>query len=156
MEHGGLFHLMNIWDFQTRLTRRLLAWSALSVLFATLTFFSADLFLRGLCIQFFVWGVIDGAIAIFGEKFSAKKNLRIQESASTENEAKESRWLSRILWINTGLDVLYILGGVWLIQSWGAESPLWRGHGAGIVVQGGFLFLFDLFHAVALRNLRIS
>lgn len=147
---------MNIWDFQTRLTRRLLFWSVFSVVFSTLTIFSADLFVRGLAIQCFAWGVIDGAIAIFGEHASAKKRSRVQESASAENEAKESRWLSRILWINSGLDVLYILGGVWLMQTWGAESPLWRGHGAGIVAQGGFLFLFDLFHAVSLRSVRIS
>jgi len=125
---------MTIWDFSKRLTRRLLIWSALSVLFSVLTFFSADLFLRGLCIQFFAWGVIDGAIAIFGEKFSAKKKLKMQDSASTENEAKESRWLSHVLWVNTGLDVLYILGGVWLMGAWGAESLLWKGHGAGVVI----------------------
>ena len=144
---------MTIWDFSKRLTRRLLVWSALSVLFSALTFFSADLFLRGLCIQFFVWGVIDGAIAIFGEKFSANKKLRVQGSSSAEDEAKESRWLSRVLWVNACLDVFYVLGGIWLMQSWGAESQLWRGHGVGIIIQGGFLFFFDLIHALSLRNL---
>ena len=147
---------MTIWDFQTRLTRRLFVWSALSVAFSTLTIFSADNFLRGLAIQCFVWGVIDGAIALFGERASAKKRLIVQGSASAENEAKESRWLSRILWVNTGLDVLYILGGIWLMKTWGAESPLWRGHGVGVVLQGGFLFLFDFFHAVSLRSVRVS
>jgi hypothetical protein len=78
------------------------------------------------------------------------------KGCSAENEAKESRWLSRILWVNTGLDVIYIFGGIWLMQTWGAESPLWRGHGVGIVMQGGFLFLFDFFHAVSLRSVRIS
>jgi hypothetical protein len=147
---------MNIRDFSTRLTRRLLVWSALSVLVSTLTVFSADPFLRGLAIQFFVWGIIDGAIAIFGARVSAKKKLKVQGSASAENEAKVSHWLSRILWVNTGLDVLYILGGVWLMQTWGTDSALWRGHGAGIVIQGGFLFFFDFYHAFSLQNIRTN
>lgn len=143
---------MNIWDFQTRLTRRLLIWSVLSVALSTLTFFSADAFLRGLAIQFFVWGVIDAGLAIFSTRASAKKQLKNQadELAAT----KEARWLERILWINTSLDVLYILGGLWLMQAWGVESPLWRGHGLGIVIQGGFLFFFDLYHALSLQNIR--
>ena len=145
---------MNIWDFQTRLTNRLLVWSALSVAFSALTVFSASPFLRGLGIQFLAWGAIDTAIAFFGAKASAKKRLKMQGQASAESEAQESRWLENILWVNTGLDVLYVLGGIWLIQHWGADSVLWRGHGWGIIVQGGFLLFFDFFHAFALRKLR--
>lgn len=147
---------MNIWDFQTRLIRRLFVWSALSVAFSALTFFSASPFLRGVAIQCFVWGIIDAAIAFYGGRLSAKKRLKITGSDRGEKEAEESRWLGHILWINTGLDVLYVLGGIWLMQSWGAESPLWRGHGWGVVIQGGFLFFFDFFHAFTLRNLRIK
>lgn len=145
---------MNIWDFQTRLTRRLLIWSVFSVVFSTLTFFSVNSLLRGLAIQFWVWGIIDAGIAIFGAYASAKKQAKLQ--ADELAETKEANWLERILWINTALDVLYILGGLWLMQTWGTESPLWRGHGLGIVIQGGFLFFFDFFHAFSLRNLRIS
>jgi len=146
--------ISTIWDFQTRLTRRLLVWSAFSMLFSTLTIFSANLLLRGLAIQFFAWGSIDAGIALFGAYASAQKRSRVQATGSAENEAQESRWLERILWINTALDVLYILGGFWLMQTKGVESPLWSGHGLGIVIQGGFLFLFDFYHALALRKLR--
>lgn len=145
---------MNIWDFQTRLTRRLLVWCVFSVVFSMLTFFSVNSLLRGLAIQFCVWGIIDAGIAIFGAYASAKKQAKLQ--ADELAETKEANWLERILWINTALDVLYILGGLWLMQTWGTESPLWRGHGLGIVIQGGFLFFFDFFHAFSLRNLRIS
>lgn len=147
---------MNIWDFQTRLTRRLLVWSVLSVALSTLTFFSANLFLRGLAIQFFAWGAIDAGIAIFGTRASAKKQAQIQDSERLVIEQKEARWLERILWINTGLDILYILGGFWLMQTKGLNEPLWRGHGLGVVIQGGFLFFFDLYHAVFLCKLRTA
>ena len=147
---------MSIRDFSTSLTRRLLVWSALSALVSAGTAFSSNPFLRGLGVQFFAWGVIDGAIAFFGERASAKRKFKAQESGSAENEAKEYHWLERILWINTGLDVLYVIGGAWLIQTWGANSLLWEGHGVGIIIQGGFLFFFDFFHALSLRNLRLN
>ena len=147
---------MNIWDFQTRLTRRLLVWSVFSVVFSTLTFFSVNSLLRGLAIQFCMWGIIDAGIAIFGAQISVKKRLKVQETDLAESETKEIHWLERVLWINTALDVLYILGGLWLMQTKGAESPLWRGHGLGVVIQGGFLFFFDFFHAFSIRNIRAS
>jgi hypothetical protein len=146
---------MNIWDFQTRLTRRLLIWSIASMVVSVPMFFSAYPLLRGLAIQFFAWGAVDAAIAIFGARASARKRAKIQDPERLEIETKEARWLERVLWISTGLDVLYILGGVWLLQSWGAESLLWRGHGLGIVIQGGFLFCFDLYLANYLRKQRI-
>ena len=39
-------------------------------------------------------------------------------------------------------------GGVWLARTKGREDAGWRGQGWGIVVQGAFLFLFDLYHAM--------
>jgi hypothetical protein len=116
-------------------------------------FFSANPFLRGVGIQFLAWGAVDAAIAFFGARMSAKKQSKVHDSDRADMEIKEARWLERVLWINTCLDVFYILGGVWLAQMWGAESPLWRGHGVGIVIQGGFLFFFDFYHAQAIRNL---
>jgi hypothetical protein len=59
----------------------------------------------------------------------------------------EERSLRRLLLINTGLDVLYVVGGAVLALTLGVGDPTWRGHGWGIVVQGAFLFVFDLFHA---------
>ena len=147
---------MDIRSFSSKLTRRLLIWSGLSVLISAGTVFYAGPFLRGLGIQFFAWGVIDGAIDFFGERASAKRKLKVEESGSIESEAKGSRWLERILWINTGLDVLYVFGGLWLMQVWGRDSLLWKGHGVGIIIQGGFLFFFDFFHAFSLRRKRIS
>lgn len=108
----------------------------------------------GLAVQFLAWGAVDGVISILGARTSARKQAAMQESDRAQTEVKEARWLSRVLWVNTGLDVLYLFGGFWLTQTWGAESPLWQGHGVGIMIQGGFLFLFDIYHAFALRNIR--
>jgi carboxylesterase len=60
---------------------------------------------------------------------------------------RESRKLKRTLWINTGLDLLYIAGGIILAATLGGSNPVWGGHGWGIIVQGAFLLFFDLIHA---------
>jgi hypothetical protein len=62
--------------------------------------------------------------------------------------ARSARRLSRLLWFNALLDVGYMAGGAWLVRTKGRTDPAWRGHGWGIVVQGAFLFVFDLAHAL--------
>lgn len=47
----------------------------------------------------------------------------------------------RILLVNAGLDVIYLIVGVVLLLR---AKPLVRGFGAAILVQGGFLLVFDL------------
>ncbi|MBE0669515.1 MAG: hypothetical protein IH588_02905 [Anaerolineales bacterium] len=59
---------------------------------------------------------------------------------------KEALFIRKVLWVNFGLDVLYILGGFWVIQSY--TELFWQGTGWGIVLQGTFLFFFDLIHAL--------
>jgi hypothetical protein len=145
---------MSIFPFQTSLTRRLLIWAIASMVVSVPMILSVNLLLRGIGIQFLAWGAVDAAIAVFGMRMSAKKQAQVQESERVAVEAKEARWLERVLWVNTCLDVLYVLGGAWLAQTLGAESVLWRGHGIGIVIQGGFLFIFDFFHAFTLRKLQ--
>ena len=68
--------------------------------------------------------------------------------AQTRATADETaRNLRRLLWFNAALDVGYMAGGVWLARSKGRDDANWRGQGWGIVVQGAFLFVFDLVHA---------
>jgi hypothetical protein len=60
---------------------------------------------------------------------------------------REALKLRRLLWINAGLDVIYIVGGVGLALTLGTRNTRWYGHGVGIIVQGAFLLVFDLVHA---------
>jgi hypothetical protein len=46
-----------------------------------------------------------------------------------------------------------VTGGVILALTLGADSPFWRGNGWSIVIQGGFLFLFDLLHALGIPGM---
>ncbi len=136
-----------IWELQAALTRRLLLWSAVSVAAGALLLLFGDPFWRGFGLQAVAWGIIDAGIAIFGERSSARRRRR--EGSDRGVLAREARNLRRLLWINTGLDVLYVAGGLALAFTLGAADAFARGNGWGIVLQGGFLFFLDLFHALA-------
>lgn len=137
---------MDIWNLQTQLTRRLTFWSLASIAFG-LPILTLNPFWQGVGIQFIAWGVIDLLIAIIGAAAMKRRKARLTPEELADSAPKESAKLKRILLINTGLDVLYVAGGIALILTLGATDIGWQGHGWGIIVQGGFLFLFDLFHA---------
>lgn len=128
-----------IWKFEADLTNRLLIWSILSLLSGLYIWFATNEFGRGFGIQLVAWGAVDAVIAIVGVRSAARRK-------STADPKNEALFIRKVLWINFGLDVLYILGGFWLIQAY--SESFWQGTGWGIVLQGAFLFLFDLIHAL--------
>ena len=128
-----------IWKFESDLTNRLLVWSILSLLSGLYIWFATNEFGRGFGIQLVAWGAVDAAIAFVGARTAARRK-------STTDPKNEALFIRKVLWINFGLDLIYILGGVWVIQSY--PESFWQGTGWGIVLQGAFLFLFDLIHAL--------
>ncbi len=158
---------LNIWSFQDSLTRRLAVWSAFSILAGAWMTWGLPLtqdeptlrilynpfveYWRGMGIQFLVWGGIDLAIALFGAVGTQKRKAKRTPEELTSTQPAERANLAKILWINTGLDILYVTGGIALTLTLGASDAFWQGSGRGIIIQGGFLFFFDLFHALKLR-----
>ncbi len=140
----------DIWQFQAALSRRLLAWSGLSVGLGSALALLADPVWRGFGTQCAGWGLIDAVIAGLGLRQTHQKVA--QPNAHEPGQQSEARTkLRRILWINTGLDIGYVAGGIVLAATKGRRGSnhrFWRGSGWGIVVQGGFLLIFDLIHAL--------
>lgn len=90
------------------------------------------------------WNTINLGIATLGY-FSAMK----AEPAgfSLYQSIQEQYQLQKILLLNTGLDVGYVIGGLYLIErSKTAENKPDRlkGFGRSIIIQGSFLLVFDL------------
>lgn len=141
----------DIWLFQDTLTRRLAWWSIGSLLAGAGLLLSAETFWRGLGIQFLAWGGIDLAIAGFGSLGTRRRRALLTPAELNLAQSKERANLAKLLWVNTGLDLLYIAGGLALVLTLGLTDSFWRGGGWGIIIQGGFLFFFDLFHALKLR-----
>ncbi len=141
----------DIWQFQVGLSERLLAWSGASVGGGLLLALLGNRFWRGVGAQCMGWGGIDAAIAGFGLT-QARANANAPDAHTPERQAQERDKLRRVLWLNFGLDVLYINGGAALALTRGRRDRFAAGTGWGIILQGSFLLIFDLIHALLLRE----
>ncbi len=143
---------MNTWKFQQTLTRRLAAWAGVSIVSGGLLALKRDPLWKGLAAQFAGWGLVNAAIAFFGGLSASRRQAALPDPLDPRVQQKEAASLERLLWINTGLDVLYMAGGALLAGVRGRRARAAAGHGLGILVQGAFLFFFDWLHADALRR----
>jgi len=132
-----------IWAFVDVLGRRLVLWAVASVLVGAAMLAWGDAFWRGVGLMFIAWGSIDGLIGLAGRWFADRNRRRLRGDPGAP--AREAGRIRRILWINAGLDILYIAGGAWLLVT--AADPGGAGAGLGIVIQGAFLLVFDVLHA---------
>jgi hypothetical protein len=141
-----------IYTFQKTVSERLLVWSSASVLVGLwLLWRGQSSNRRGFGQQALIWGLIDAAIALFGWRM-AQQRSRDPAAQQPEVQQREAGNLRRLLWINSGLDILYIAGGWLLARRHHSNRRGWRGHGWGVVVQGAFLLVFDLYHALCLSE----
>lgn len=80
-------------------------------------------------------------------------NVGLASTALISAKPVEPQRMARIFWINTGLDVAYVLGGVALTQrAQIVNDPQMLGWGRSIMLQGGFLFGFDAVMAVKMMR----
>ncbi len=138
---------MSIWQFNETVSRRLLAWNVVNIVVgvALLPF---GRYWRGLGSQNIGWGLINIAIAVGGRYFAERRLAQLPQPDAPATTKQEASSLRRILWINAGLDVLYMLGGLRLAGTRGRNDARWRGVGQGIAIQGMLLFIFDVIHAL--------
>lgn len=153
----------DIYQEQAQLGQRLAMWSGFSLGMAAVMAWLGNRstedhetaqgrgFWQGVASQFAGWGLVDLIIALLGLK-GAQKSAADTDAHTSEKQAKARADLRKILWVNTGLDVLYVGGGLALVQTKGKRDRFWRGAGWGIVAQGGFLLIFDLVHALLLGD----
>ncbi len=135
-----------IYAFEAALSSRLMRWAGASVLAGAPLALVDGPFWRGFGVQSVAWGLIDAAIALAGGRGAAQKAAR-PENHSPARQAEEREKLLRVLGINAGLDVAYVLGGLVLTTTRGRNDLFARGTGWGIAAQGAFLLGFDALHA---------
>jgi hypothetical protein len=64
-------------------------------------------------------------------------------AASISEQAK----MEKLLLFNAGLDIGYMAAGLWMMErskNINKNPELWKGFGKSVIVQGAFLFVFDL------------
>ena len=144
---------MNIWQFYRLVTDRLLRWGVVSIIVGLLLQRHRHPLWRGIGAQSAGWGLIDALIALVGGISTQNKIASLPNPGDIQAQHKEKSSLKTILWVNAGLDVLYVLGGAWVARSDKGDG-IRRGHGLGIMLQGGFLFVFDFLHALFIEDVR--
>lgn len=90
------------------------------------------------------WNAVNLTLAGFGYWASMKADPSNYDLAATIHEQYQ---VQKIFLLNTGLDVGYILGGAYLIErskNTNKQPERMKGFGKSIMLQGGFLMLFDL------------
>ena len=112
-----------------RLGMALIAWSIASIIVGIVLFLVPISVLQGIGLQAVLWGIIDVIIAVAGV-------LRNKEMSAEK--------AARFLRINVFLDIGYMVVGVVLILLF-LVDPFLLGNGIGIIIQGAFLFVLDLY-----------
>lgn len=89
------------------------------------------------------WNIVNAGISGLSLIRSLKEK---SQTANFNSSAKKLEGFQRALLFNGGLDVGYIAGGMYLIERSNRElnPDRLRGFGKSIVLQGAFLFVFDL------------
>ena len=90
------------------------------------------------------WGAINLGLAASGIWTAAHTD---PASLDVWNSLESYHKMQRIFLFNAGLDVGYVASGFWMLER-AKTDPLradrWRGFGKSIILQGAFLFVFDL------------
>lgn len=137
----------SVYQYQTEAMPVLLGWAVGSMVSGGLWLSSRSEWLKGFGSQFLAWGAIDGAIAAAGMKGATKKEgrRRAGEISSAEH-SREAIQFERFVWLNVLLDLGYMLGG-WQLARRSSGDARRQGMGWGILAQGAFLFIWDIFLA---------
>ena len=88
-----------------------------------------------------IWGVADFGVALIGYGGLQKQRKKTFTAAEILEEQKR---IEKIFFINGILDVAYIGTGLYLkLEGDSRNSPIMKGYGESILMQGGFLLIFD-------------
>jgi predicted secreted protein len=144
---------VDIWKFQRLVLQRLFIWVGISIALGLAFLLFRNEYWNGMAIQFIAWAVVNFAIAFFGKRSLERRYASLKRNERQAQAETERLKLVRTLWVNTILDAFYIIGGRLVMIYLGKDSLLWQGMGLGIILQGSFLFFFDLIHARLASNL---
>ncbi len=132
---------MKIKNVEQEISLNLFIWGLCSSLNGIILLFFDNSFITAIGFQFIIWGLIDCLIAIFPLIIR-----KIRNQSYIQNLPK----LRKILGINSILDLLYVLVGIFLFLG---IFDINKGHGIGVIVQGGFLLIFDFYYYLVIVKL---
>jgi hypothetical protein len=147
----------NFYQYQRKRLFILLGWGLVSTLVGAGGLFTQNKSWRQFWLQCLGWGATDALIAGFGLRMQTEKLKNYPTSSSEqtlpETVKKDIRNYHKILFVNVFLDLGYILNGeVIRRKSKTSKRPDRQGMGLGFIVQGLFLFIYDLLLDLEIRR----
>lgn len=144
----------SVYQYQTEAMPILLSWAVGSMVSGLLWLTSRSDLLKGFGSQFLGWGVVNAAIAALGLSGATRNEKRRQEGEISPTEhTHQAIQFERFVWFNVLLDIGYMLGGGLLARR-NPDEPRKQGMGWGILLQGAFLFFWDILLASIARRRR--
>lgn len=135
-------HVRDYLDRQKQMKRNkhiLLGWGAVNMA-SGLALYATDH--RDFGVMNASWGAINAGIALLAMRDASQTG----SVPSHAEMLREEQQFNRIVALNTGLDVGYMIAGLWMMTE-GRDSMV-RQYGTSILVQGAFLFAYDLWLTV--------
>ena len=99
-----------------------------------------------------LWNTVNVTLAGLGYWQATRLDT---ENVSLTKAVKSHHRLRRMLMFNAGLDVAYGVGGFYLLErakNDQEQAARWRGYGRSLILQGGFLLVFDAVLYLIVRN----
>jgi hypothetical protein len=100
------------------------------------------------------WNVVNGALASLGLLQRSKNQVNMSGFQTLEQQHSTEK----VFLLNTALDVAYVVGGVYLLEkskNTTSDQDQLKGFGQSVILQGGFLLLFDgMMYAVHRSHLK--
>lgn len=128
------------WASQHDLLLGLLAWGIGSTVVGAGLARDRSPVVRHIGLQAIGWGLIDALLAWNGRRSARQHRAVLATDSPDPAEFTAATGFQKLVALNAGLDVLYILGGLWLART---SEPQRRGAGIGITIQGLFLLIYD-------------
>ena len=114
----------------------LIIWGLISIIAGIFYLVSPSEVIKGVLLQAFFWGLIDGIIGLI--PLLIKKVFVLEK-------------IKKIFLVNVYLDIIYIIIGAFLIIL--GNNAFLMGNGIGVSIQGLFLFIVDLIHHNHIKGL---
>ena len=114
----------------------LIIWALINIIPGIFFLVSPSELIKGVLLQAFFWGLIDGIIGLI--PLLIKKVFVLEK-------------IKKIFLVNVYLDIIYIIIGTSLILL--GNNTFLMGNGIGVSIQGLFLFIVDLVHHNYIKGL---
>ncbi|WP_409029567.1 DUF6992 family protein [Gracilimonas sediminicola] len=136
------FHAQKSYDLQKKGMIFLGSWATLNILSGSTGYFLSEKSTKYFHQMNAGWNLVNAGIAGFALYSISQIDVA---SLSYTQSLNELQRLDKFLLLNTGLDVGYMATGAWLWERGiRKKSSRLEGYGKSLIVQGGFLLVFDL------------